>query len=292
MKHLGYSIKDLEVLSGIKTHTIRIWEKRYNLLQPKRTETNIRYYDEDDLRRMLNVALLVRNGYKISKVASWDENSIVRVVLEVSEEKISESDYIERLVLFMVNFDNDNFINLIDEIIVRKGLEEATAKIFMEFFVRVGLYWQVGTVFPAQEHYVSNIFRQKISAETEKLPKTKKKNEVILFFLPENEMHELSLLFYNYLAGKVGYQTIYLGQSVPWNDLKRVREQLKPDIVFTAFIRAWAPDELLYYLGALNELFDYQRIFITGRQLQLHQPVTPRNIKQIKDYREFKKYLI
>ena len=133
MKKMGYSIKDLEVLSGIKAHTIRIWEKRYKLLVPERTETNIRYYSDEDLRRMLNVSLLVRNGYKISKVAKWDDESINSAVLDISHSKTSEPDYIDRLILYMVNFDNMNLYNLTSEIIKEKGVEEATSKIFFEF---------------------------------------------------------------------------------------------------------------------------------------------------------------
>ncbi len=291
MKNKGYSIKDLEVLSGIKAHTIRIWEKRYNLLIPERTDTNIRYYSDDDLRRMLNISLLVRNGYKISKVAKWDDESINNAVLKVSKNKTSETDYIERLILYMINFDNENFYELTSEIISEKGMEEATLKVFFEFFVKVGVYWQVGSIFPAQEHYVTNIFRQKIISETDKLGIIPQKKSTILFFLPDKEMHELSLLFYNYLAQKLGYRTIYLGQFVPWDDLIKIQNQVQIDFVFTAFINSLPKDELERYLESLRELFSSKKVFVTGWQLQVHQPLIPRNVKIIKDYREFKKYL-
>src|SRR5690554_1599768 len=159
MKNIGYSIRDLEVLSGIKAHTIRIWEKRYHLLDPERTTTNIRFYNDDDLRRMLNISLLVRNGFKISKVAQWNDEIIKREVLELAEAKASTSGYIERMILYMVNFDNEKFVSLINEIIDKSGLEDAVTNIFFEFFIKVGVYWQVGSIFPAQEHYVSNIIR-------------------------------------------------------------------------------------------------------------------------------------
>jgi MerR family transcriptional regulator, light-induced transcriptional regulator len=291
MKSSGYSIKDLEVLSGVKAHTIRIWEKRYNLLIPERTDTNIRYYSDDDLRRMLNVSLLVRNGFKISKVAKWDDDKINRSVLEVTEKKTSESDYIDRLILYMVNFDNLQFYNLTSKIIAERGLEEATTKVFFEFFVKVGTYWQVGSIFPAQEHYVTNIFRQKMIAEIDKLEMTNEKKSTILFFLPDKELHEMSLLFYHYLAQKMGYHVIYLGQFVPWDDLVKVQKQVKIDFVFTAFINSFPKDELENYLESLKELFSNQKIFITGWQLHLHQPNLPRNVKIIKDYHEFKKYM-
>lgn len=288
---MGYSIKDLEVLSGIKAHTIRIWEKRYNLLEPERTDTNIRYYSDEDLRRMLNVSLLVRNGYKISKVAKWNDESITTAVLEISQRKTSESDYIDRLILYMINFDNVNFYNLSSEIIEQKGLEEATTKIFFEFFVKVGIYWQVGSIFPAQEHYVTNLFRQKMIAEIDKLGVGNQRNQSILFFLPEKELHELSLLFYHYMAQKLGYHVIYLGQFVPWDDLIKVQNQVKIDYVFTAFINSISKEDLENYLESLKELFSGQKIFITGWQLQIHEPAVPRNVKVIKDYRDFTKYL-
>jgi DNA-binding transcriptional MerR regulator/nitrogen fixation protein len=291
MKDKGYSIKDLEVLSGIKAHTIRIWEKRYNLLVPERTDTNIRYYSDDDLRRMLNISLLVRTGYKISKVATWADEEIKEKVLEISKRKTSESEYIGRLILHMVNFDNRSFYKLTSDVIKEMGLEDAVTKVFFEFFVRVGTYWQVGSVFPAQEHYVTNIFRQKLIAEIEKLGIGENRDATFLFFLPENELHEMSLLFYSYLALKMGYHVIYLGQFVPWEDLEKVQKQVKIDYCFTAFINSVSKEDLENYLVSLKELFGKQKIFITGWQLQLHQPALPRNVKIVKDYKEFKKFL-
>ena len=291
MKNIGYSIKDLEVLSGIKAHTIRIWEKRYHLLSPDRTPTNIRLYNDDDLRRMLNVALLVRHGFKISRVAQWDDETINKEVLDLSENKTSESGYVDRLILYMVNFNNDKFINLINEVISDKGLEEAVVKVFFELFVKVGIYWQVGSVFPAQEHYVSNLIRQKIISETDNLKIGNNKNASILFFLPAKELHEISLLFYNYLAKKLGYQTTYLGQDVPWDDLEKIKKQVNPDFVFTAFLNSLPKDELESYLESLRQLFSDQKIFITGWQLQIQQPNIPRNVKVIKDHKDFRKYL-
>lgn len=291
MKNKGYSIKDLEVLSGIKAHTIRIWEKRYNLLAPDRTDTNIRYYSDDDLRRMLNISLLVRSGYKISKVAVWADEKVNEKVLEIAKRKTSESEYIDRLILHMVNFDNRSFYQLTSEIIRELGLEDAVTKVFFEFFVRVGTYWQVGSIFPAQEHYVTNIFRQKLIAEIDKLPVQNSRDSAFLFFLPENELHEMSLLFYSYLAQKMGYRVIYLGQFVPWDDLEKIQQQVKIDYCFTAFINSVSKEDLENYLVSLKNLFSSQKIFVTGWQLMQHQPALPRNVKIVKDYREFKKFI-
>ena len=291
MKPEGYSIKDLEVLSGIKAHTIRIWEKRYKLLVPERTDTNIRLYNDEDLRRILNVSLLVKNGFKISKVAKLNSDEIKERVLSVTQEKTSETDYIDRLILMMLNFDNVGFNRLSKEIIINMGLEEAVNQVFFALFQRIGTYWQVGSIFPAQEHYVTNILRQKLISEIENLELVASNGLTILFFLPDKEMHEMSLLFYSYLAQKNGYNVIYLGQFVPFEDLIKIQKHLKVDFVFTAFINSFPKEELENYLQELKNIFQQQKIFITGWQLQVHNPLLPRNVKIVKDHKEFRRYL-
>ena len=291
MKAEGYSIKDLEVLSGVKAHTIRIWEKRYRLLTPGRTDTNIRYYNDDDLRRILNISLLVKNRYKISKVAKWSELQIRNTVLEVTGKSTSESDYVDRLILFMLNFDNQGFYRLTTEIISEKGLEEALTKVLFSLFERIGTYWMVGSIFPAQEHNITNIIRQKLIVEIDKLGVEAARNSSVLFFLPDNELHEMGLLFYSYIARKMGYNVIYLGQFVPFDDLLKITSHIKIDYVFTAFVNSITKSDLEQYLIKLKETFVQQKIFITGWQVQHHMPQLPRSVKIIKDYRELQKYL-
>jgi len=291
MKTEGYSIKDLEVLSGVKAHTIRIWEKRYHLLTPGRTETNIRYYNDTDLRRILNVSLLVNNGYKISKVAKWDHSQLYQTVLQVSEKSTTEKDYVERLILHMINFENIAFSNLISEIIAKKGFEESMAKVFFALFERIGTYWMVGSVFPAQEHYVTSLLRQKLIAEIDKLNVESRNGSTILFFLPEGELHEMSLLFYSYLAKKNGYNVIYLGQYVPFEDLAKVQSHVKIDYVFTAFLNSISKENLESYLVNLKDTFQHQKVFITGWQIQHINPQLPRSVKIVKDSADFKRYL-
>lgn len=291
MKSDGYSIKDLEILSGVKAHTIRIWEKRYRLLVPGRTETNIRFYNDEALRRILNISLLVKNRFKISKVATWDDHQIKNAVLEITARSTSESDYVDRLILHMLNFDTIGFSKLTNLIFQEKGVEEAVSKVFFLLFERIGTYWLVGTIFPAQEHYVTNIIRQKLIAEIDKIDVEPTRDNTILFFLHENELHEMSLLFYSYLAKKMGYHIIYLGQFVPFDDLVKIAAHAQIDFVFTAFVNSMPIEELEKYLANLKEVFQHQKVFITGWQLQIHTPHLPRLVKIIKDYREFKKYL-
>jgi len=290
MKTEGYSIKDLEVLSCVKAHTIRIWEKRYKLLVPFRTDTNIRFYNDVDLRRILNVSVLVKNGYKISKVAQWNQDKIAQTVLDISSKNQTESDLIDQLILYMLNFDNIGFYKLSSEIILQKGLEEAMVKVFFGLFERIGTYWMVGSIFPAQEHYVTNIFRQKLIAEIDKLNIEPLNNQSILFFLPDGELHEMSLLFYAYLAKKAGYNIIYLGQYIPFDDLAKVSNHIKIDYVFTAFVNGIEKEQLELYLVKLKETFQQQKVFITGWQVQQLQPKLPRLVKTIKDHKEFRKY--
>lgn len=291
MKAEGYSIKDLEVLSGVKAHTIRIWEKRYRLLVPGRTDTNIRFYNDDDLRRILNVSLLVKNRYKISKVSKWNDMQIRNTVLEITEKSTDDGDYVDRLILFMLNFDNQGFYRLTTEIIAEKGLEDAMTKVFFSLFERIGTYWMVGTIFPAQEHYVTSIIRQKLIAEIDKLGVETTRNSTVLFFLPDGELHEMGLLFYSYLARKMGYNVIYLGQFVPFDDLSKITTHIKIDYVFTAFVNSISKSDLEVYLLKLKECFLQQKIFITGWQVQQHLPQLPRTVKIVKDYKELNKFL-
>jgi len=291
MQKTTYSIKDLEVLSGIKAHTIRIWEKRYDLLSPERTETNIRYYNDDDLRKILNVSLLVRHGFKISKVAQWKNNQIKEAILELNHSGSSDSDYVDRLLMHMINFEDIGFVRIANEVIEQMGMEEAISKVFFKLFEGIGTYWQVGSIFPAQEHFVTNILRQKLIVEIDKLGISNERGINILFYLPENEYHELSLLFYSYLAKKYGYHVIYLGQTLPFDDLKKISTYVHIDYIFSAFIHSVQKEELENYLSELKALFGDQKIFISGGQIQQHNPQLPRNMKVVKDYRDFKKYL-
>jgi len=291
MKETGYSIKDLEVLSGIKMHTIRIWEKRYNLLHPHRTDTNIRWYDDEDLKRLLNISMLTKNGFKISKVADWNDEQIRQKVLDISENRTSESDYIDRFMILMVEMDNTGFERLLNEVLSQYDFEYAYFNIFFKLFERVGTYWQVGSIFPAQEHFVTSLFRQKLIASIDELELTNTRHATMLFFLHEEELHEMSLLFYSYLAKKSGYDIFYLGQSVPFPDLEKINSLKKIDYVMTAFTNSIAKEDLEDYLVRLKESFPKQKVFVTGLQIDINQPTLPRNVKIIKDFREFRKYL-
>ncbi|WP_411894358.1 MerR family transcriptional regulator [Winogradskyella sp. A2] len=216
-----FSIKDLENLTGIKAHTIRIWEKRYNLLKPKRTETNIRYYDLASFQKLLNVSYLNNNGYKISKIATIEEHKIPLIVREIASQSNLESHAINSFKLSMLNFDQTLFYNTYESILKNKAFDEIFYEVYIPLLTEIGLLWQTDTISPAHEHFLTSLIRQKILINTEKVQSkqinTSKKAFVL--YLPENEIHELGLMFINHELVNRGYQSIFLGFSVPMDSL-------------------------------------------------------------------------
>lgn len=217
-----FSIKDLENLSGIKAHTIRIWEKRYNLLTPERTDTNIRYYPLCNLQKLLNITLLYNNGYKISKIAEIPEDKIPLIAKEIVSNSGLKDQSINDFKLAMLNFDYVLFTNTYNNLLSTKTFQETFYDIFIPLLNELGLLWQTNTITPAHEHFITGLIKQKIILNTEKVQNIYPTNDskVFVLYLPENEIHEIGLLFLNYEIIKKGYQSIYLGQTVPMNSLK------------------------------------------------------------------------
>ena len=221
----SFSIKNLENISGIKAHTIRIWEKRYNLLSPERTETNIRRYSLDSLRKLLNITLLYNHGFKISKIAGYDETDIPELVRNVALKSNSEQISINALKLSMVNFDTGLFDLTFKELIQKKDFEFIYMNVFTVLMHELGILWQTNAISPSHEHFITNLIKQKIHIQTEivQLNHTHHQNDTcFVLFLPENEIHELSILFLNQLILSKGYKTIFLGQSVPSESLRTI----------------------------------------------------------------------
>ena len=224
----SFSIKDLEHVSGIKAHTIRIWEKRYNLLSPERTNTNIRKYSLDSLRKLLNITLLYKKGFKISKIANLEPKSIPFFVREIALENNSEIISINALKLAMVNFDVEMFDAKYKILVHNNTFEFVFFKVFVPLMVELGILWQTGAICPSHEHFITSLIKQKIHVQTEKIQKKVidgKSFPKFAIFLPENEIHELSILFLNFLILSKGYQTIFLGQSMPVKSLKTLLSQ-------------------------------------------------------------------
>ena len=229
-----YSIKELEKLSGIKAHTIRIWEKRYRIVLPQRSDTNIRSYSDDDLKKIINVSLLNNNGLKISKIADLTAEELVKKVNELSESTSSPDIHIDQLIVAMVDLDEENFEHILSELIQRCGFEKTIITVVYAFLQKIGVLWQTGNISPAQEHFISNLIRQKIIVAIDSLPLAPKNRPRALLFLPEAELHELGLLFYYYLVKKEGFRTYYLGQMVPYKDIVALCQSHSPKIMVTA----------------------------------------------------------
>ena len=271
-----YSIKDLEKLSGIKAHTIRIWEKRFGVIEPSRTETNIRYYSNDDLRRLLNISLLNKHGIKISEIAEMSETEIHEKVSSINLVKTENEDLIENLILGMIDMNEKLFDKIFSACILRMGFENTVLNVVFPFLNRIGVMWTTGSINPAQEHFVSNIIRQKIIVATESLGHTEEStSQTAVLFLPDNELHEISLLFYNYALRARKYKTIYLGQAVPTSSLSRIIKITKPDILVTLVYSLASDVKFRDFFALLNSISEKKKILISGQaafENKIHLP--------------------
>ena len=216
----NFSIRDLENISGIKAHTIRIWEKRYNLLSPERSKTNIRYYSHQNLQKLLNIVLLNNNNYKISKISKMSDELINITARDLALNTTINDDAINSLKLSMFKFDKISFNTTYNKLLDKKNFREIFKEVFIPFLEHLGLLWQTETILPVHEHFISNLITQKIQINTDVLNYTKiLSDNVFILFLPENEIHELGLLYLNYELVLRGHRTIYLGQNLPLNNL-------------------------------------------------------------------------
>ena len=286
-----YSIRELEKLSGIKAHTIRIWEKRHHLIQPQRTSTNIRFYSDDDLKKIMNVSLLNSNGVKISRIAEMTGEEINKKILELSESNSESLIYIDQLVVAMVDLDEDKFEKILSGLILRFTFEKTITEIIYPFLEKIGVLWQTHNITPAQEHFISNLIRQKLIVAIDSLPIAPITAKRAMFFLAENEMHELGLLFYHYLIRRAGYRTYYLGQMVPYNDVVSVYNVHKPDLLVTALVTSSPRLYTEKYIGRLSADFPNSVILISGAQVKTVEENKFRNVRFIKDAREISTHL-
>jgi len=262
----NYSIKELEQLSGIKAHTIRIWEKRHNIIAPGRTSTNIRLYSDNDLKKIINVSLLNNSGIKISRIADMTAEEMNLRVLEISKHGSDAAIHIDQLVVAMIDMEEEHFERTLSGLILRYGFERAVTEVVYPFLDKIGILWQTENITPAHEHFISNLIRQKIIVAIDSLPIPSKNAERIVLYLPEGEMHEIGLLFYHYLTRKAGLRTYYLGQSVPHEDLVTVYQVHRPSILITS-ITAALPMPLFEYFEKLSRDFPTARVLAAGMQV-------------------------
>jgi len=250
-----FSIKDLENLTGIKAHTIRIWEKRYNLLEPERSDTNIRSYNLGSLRKLLNINFLNTHGFKISKIAALKESDIAVKVREMSFLGNVEKHAFNAFKLSMLNFDQSLFYNTYNQLLEEKSFREIFYEIFIPIIQDLGLLWQTHTITPAHEHFISVHIRQKILIHIERLQSLNPRPDAKTFvlFLPINETHDIGLLFLNYELISKGYHTIFLGESVPVEDLQLLNN-LYTEITYVSYFTIMPTQEKLSgYLDKFNK---------------------------------------
>jgi len=288
-----YSIKDLEQITGVKAHTIRVWERRYGIIQPKRTQTNIRFYSDDDLKRLLNISMLNASGIKISHLAKLESIDLEAKVIELTRSNKLEDASISKLILATVNFDEDLFESILSRSLLEKGMEETISQVLFPFFQQVGVLWQVGSINPAQEHFISNLIRQKLFAAIDSVSGSSNEDaKRIIFFLREGEFHEISILFYNYIAKRNGMRTLYLGQDLPFKDLDRVIEDYHAHALVTSFINSEKGDGVNDYLNRLDVNFAPMKIFVTGLQLRQKNISIPSGLTVFSSVSQFKELLL
>jgi DNA-binding transcriptional MerR regulator len=289
-----FSIKNLENISGIKAHTLRIWEKRYNLLEPERTDTNIRRYSLDSLKTLLNVTLLYNHGFKISKIASLSEDEIPDLVRNIALKSNSEQVSINAFKLAMINFDCELFDNNYDEILQHHNFEYVFIDIFMPLMKELGILWQTGAISPTHEHFITNLVKQKIHVQTELLQRTttfKEDQPIFALFLPENEIHELGILYLNYLILSKGYRTIFLGQSLQTSSLETLYTY-NTTFNFVTYITVEPnKDDIMPYLNDFHEKLlsktDSKLIIFGPQQLEIDTETLPGKIELYRSVESF-----
>jgi len=289
MRH--YTLYELEKLTGIKTATIRVWERRYNIIKPKRTETKRRWYDDDDLRRLINISIIYHAGIKISKIAKYSESELVEKVEFLTRDSVVSDTLIKSLIVAMLSFNG----NAVNEILLRSviniGFEETFSSVVFPFLRKVGIMWHTGSTSTGAEHFITNIFRGRlISAIDSLLPANDPKSLRVIMFLPDNELHELGLLFYSYLIRKLGHEVLYLGQTTPFLALTEVAEKWHSDILVTGVLSDLSISEPEEYLNNLSSTFKSQKILVSGSLAEKPVIEKYKNIFPIRSVSDLKKH--
>lgn len=288
MKNNQYSIKDLENLTNIKAHTIRIWEQRYGLLEPKRTPTNIRYYEDNDLRKLLNINLLYSNGLKISKIAALTEQEIIDQSRELIQNQSETDSTLDVLVMAIVNLNEDKIQQLLHELFEEKGMERLYGETIIPLLLKVGELWQLKSISVGHEHFFSNIFRAFVLSKTAELSPAAKKDKKALFFLPPEEEHELSLLVYQFLFREAGWEVLYLGACVPFEDLEITYKQSSPDLAVTNFIKQISEKDFDTTMKRLTEIIPESKLVLAGFICQSYRSKLPKKAAMIESGSDLK----
>lgn len=274
----SFTIKDLENLSGIKAHTIRIWEQRYSFIKPERTDTNIRYYSNEELKKILNVALLNKYGYKISHIDKMKEGEIREKILSLNQTEAQQERIVNELIQSMVDIDIEKLEMVLDKYIQARGIERTITQIIFPFLEKIGILWLTNHINPAQEHLVTNVIRQKLIVGIDSIVTALKVNKTVLLFLPEGEYHELGLLFMYYLLKSRGVTTIYLGASIPLKDVEYVVKLKKPDYLYSHLTTVGQNFNFDKFITNISQKFSGTPVIVSGQltctyQKKIHPPI-------------------
>ena len=275
----SYTIKDLEKISGIKAHTIRIWEQRYQFLQPQRTETNIRTYSGDELKTILNVSLLNKYGFKISHIDKMSAEQMEEKILSLNQIDAQRERVVNALIKEMVSLNMANFERQMDTYIGQKGIEKTIIEIIFPFMERVGILWVTNHINPAQEHLATNVIRQKIILGIEKLSPVLNYSKRIVLFMPEGEYHEIGLLYVHFLLKQRGFYIDYLGANVPMVDLKYLSEFHKVDYLYCHLTSPARNFKINKFFDQLAEVSKIIPIVISGQLAQAYKGQIAGNIQ-------------
>lgn len=288
-----FSIKDLENLSGIKAHTIRIWEKRYDLLGPMRTDTNIRLYDIKNLQKLLNVVLLTNFGYKISKISKLNQEEIEKFVLKIQTEKTVNDHVISQFKMAMLNFDQSLFVKTYNELLSQKDFSAVFFETFIPLLEEIGVLWTTNTITPAHEHFISHLIKQKILIEIEKyqIQQNTISNETFILYLPFNEIHDLGLLFLHHEIITKGHHSVYLGRSLPIENLIELNNHFNKITYITYLTVEPSEDEIENYINEFENTIlnnNDNELLILGRKAQtINTEKLPKRIKSIENIKDF-----
>jgi len=287
-----YSLADLEKLTGIMAGTIRIWERRYHIIKPHRTDTNRRWYDDDDLKRIINIAILNRNGLKISKIATLTDPEIAAKVAALARESTDTEIQIDSMIAAMTGL-NENAINdILMRSVINTGFEATFENIVFPFLRRIGIMWHTGSVDVGAEHFVSNIFRKRLICAIDSLPPGDRPDrKKVILYLPEDELHELGLLFYTFIVRKAGHETLYLGQSTPLDAIEDVVERWQPDIIITGALTGLPFSGPEDYLERMSSAFSDRKILISGALAHTADKVNLNNVFAVTSVSDLKKHI-
>lgn len=274
-----YTIKDLENLTGVKAHTIRIWEQRYSFLKPQRTGTNIRYYNSEELKKILNIALLNKYGYKISHIDRMSDEDMRQKILTLGQAEAQIERIINELVQHMIDLDLETFEDVLDQHIKARGIERSINQIIFPFMERIGMLWLTDHINPAQEHLVTNIIRQKLIVGIESTVSHMRMESTVLLFLPEGEYHELGLLYMQYLLRSRGVRTLYLGANVPVEDVDFVNRLRKPDYLYTHLTSVSHGFNFEKFLQQASQRFGDTPMILSGRLALSFEKKIPPNFQ-------------